>query len=599
MSVNPEITTSRESSVREFRWLVVMSLIWGGLAATFFHVVVAVSGGQAAWWVTLSFGMATALFVWWVRASVMVKQRLRTGNPELLPKLTEHLPVMVYQFRTFPNGHSSVTYTNDAIRTIYEIDPEAAREDGSRMLDLVHPDDRQRIEESLRHSYFAVRPWAGEFRVVLPNAGLQWRFAQAVVERMPDGGTLWHGFVADITSKKLAEESSRFAERMRLAKERAEDSDKAKNSFLAMMSHELRTPMHAVMGFLELLRGDDRKQDLDHIAAAEKAARAMLAILDDLLELARSESDTSRLVKRAFDLQDWLRGLATIFRSRAEEKNLSFTMHVAEDLPASIETDRVRLTQCLFALLDNAVKFTQQGGIELRVSSSRTPSLSRSVRFEVRDTGIGIPADQLDRIFEPFARADESVKRRFGGLGVGLSICHRICQDLGATLHSQSTVGKGSEFFIELAVDSVVVPEIKETSPQTETKLDLHILIAEDQATNQKLLGLMLKRLGCTYVVASNGIHAVREFQDTTFDVVLMDIQMPEMDGLSATREIRVIEKNSSASHQTPIIAVTANAFESDREECLGAGMSDFLAKPVNMEKLSNALRSASVRQPV
>ncbi len=574
-------------------------MLWGSVAAFFFfHGCVVISGGLPAWWMTLLFGIAMAVFVWRLRASVMVRERLQTDNPELLPKLTENLPMMVYQFRTFPDGRSSVTFTNDAIRSMYEMDPESVRQDGSGIFDLVHPEDRKRIDESLRHSYFAVRPWAEEFRVVLPKAGLQWRFAQAVVDRMPDGGTLWHGFVADITSKKLAEESDRFAERMRIAKERAEDSDKAKSSFLAMMSHELRTPMHAVMGFLELLRGNGREQDLDNIASAEKAAQAMLVILDDLLELARSESHAGGLMKRAFDLQDWLRGIATICRSRAEEKGLSFTLHIAEEIPANIETDRVRLTQCVLALLDNAVKFTQVGGIDLRVSISQTP-LSRRLRFEVRDTGIGIPADQLERIFEPFARADESVQRRFGGMGVGLSICHRICQELGATIHSQSAVEQGSSFFIELEIGPSALPDAKKISPkkQSEPQLNMHILIAEDQATNQKLLALMLKRLGCTYVIASNGLHAVRNFQDATFDLILMDIQMPEMDGLTATRAIREIEQSDSATVPVPIIAVTANAFDSDRTDCLRAGMSDFLAKPVSMGKLADALRARSAHR--
>lgn len=554
-------------------------------------------------WAMLAGGVFGIAFgVWKLLADAATAQQLERGNPELAVKLTSQLPVMVYQFRTYPTGHSSVTYTNDAIRTIYEADPDVVKKDGSRLLDLVHPGDLKSMQESLKHSYFTLEPWAGEFRVVLPKGGLQWRFAQARIERLPDGGTLWHGFVADITEKKRAEESHKHVERMRIAKEKAEDSDRAKNAFLAMMSHEIRTPMHAVTGYLDILRTSGcTPTQLEYVESAQVGARNMISLLDDLLAVSRMESGDMEVSPHDFELKEWLRGLAAIFRKQVEGKGLTWTFQMGDDLPEVLFSDRVRLTQCLFGLLDNAVKFTAAGSIHLKVARQAGVQ-SQRVRFDIEDSGAGISEDQLPRIFEPFSRGDESSHRKFGGVGLGLSICHNLTRLLGGTLSASSTLGEGSTFSLEIpvrnfhaqthpAADAEDLPAEKDQGP-----LNLHILIVEDQKTNQRLMGLLLKKLGCTYDLAENGLIAISKFSQGRYDAILMDIQMPELDGIAATKRIRLMEQIPHNEFPVPIIAVTANAFDTDREECLAIGMNGFLAKPVRSQQLSDSLRRSKHR---
>ncbi len=560
------------------------------------------SEGWIQWAVLLGMSLGAAFWVWKLLADAATAHQLEPGNPELAAKLTGQLPVMVYQFRTYPTGHSSVTYTNDAIRTIYEADPEVVKNDGSRLLDLVHPGDLKALQSSLKHSYLTLEPWAGEFRVVLPKGGLQWRFAQALIERLPDGGTLWHGFVADITEKKRAEESDKYAERMRIAKEKAEDSDRAKNAFLAMMSHEIRTPMHAVIGFLDLLRSSGcTNAQLEYVGSAQEGARNMISLMDDLLAVSRMESGDTEVSIHEFDLQEWLRGLAAIFRKQVEGKQLEWALQIGEDLPEMVSSDRVRLTQCLFGLLDNAVKFTAKGAVRLHVTR-QTGGKTERVRFDIEDSGVGIAEDQLSRVFEPFSRGDETSHRKFGGVGLGLSICHNLTRLLGGTLSVSSTLGVGSTFSLEIPVQlskalTKPIPESRDiASDQDDGPLNMHILIVEDQKTNQRLMGHFLKKLGCTYDLAENGLVAINKFGQERYDVILMDIQMPELDGIAATKRIRLMEQIPENEFPVPIIAVTANAFDTDREECLAIGMNDFLAKPVRCEQLAVSLRQSKRR---
>lgn len=578
-----------------------LGLISGG-AALVLGMGLIFSEGWLQWTTLIVATLGAAMGVWKLLADVATTRQLEPGNPELAVKLTQQLPVMVYQFRTYPTGHSSVTYTNDAIRMIYETDPEAVKKDGSRLLDLVHPGDIKAMQESLKHSYFTLQPWAGEFRVVLPKGGLQWRFAQALVERLPDGGTLWHGFVADITEKKRAEESDKYGERMRIAKEKAEDSDRAKNAFLAMMSHEIRTPMHAVIGFLDILRTSGCTQaQLEFVESAHEGARNMIYLLDDLLAVSRMESGDLDVSHQDFELQDWLRGLAAIFRKQVESKGLEWSLQIGDDLPDVICSDRVRLTQCLFGLLDNAVKFTAKGSIRLNVARQSGVQTQR-VRFDIEDSGVGIAEEQLPRIFEPFSRGDESSHRKFGGVGLGLSICHHLTSLLGGTLSASSVLGAGSTFSLEIPVQNpkaqtVPVADTGDFPAEDDSgPLNLHILIVEDQKTNQRLMGLLLTKLGCTYDLAENGLIAIKKFGQSRYDAILMDIQMPELDGIAATKRIRLMEQIPSDELPVPIIAVTANAFDSDREECLAIGMNDFLAKPVRSEQLAVSLRQSKRR---
>jgi signal transduction histidine kinase/CheY-like chemotaxis protein len=404
----------------------------------------------------------------------------------------------------------------------------------------------------------------------------------------------------DAPDKKQAEESSRCADRMRLARDRAEDAGRAKNAFLAMMSHEIRTPMHAVMGHLDLLLSGSLEEAVrGHVESAQTGARSMLALLEDLLAVARIDQEDVQIEEKEFEISEWVRGLTGLFRRQVEAKGLEWRLHLAENLPTTICSDRVRLSQCLFALLENAVKFTVAGYVELRVAWQEG-MLSRRLRLEVRDSGPGIPPQDLEKIFEPFARTDESQSCTHGGLGVSLAICHNLTTRLGGTLTATSQPGQGSTFVLEIPLHTSAPPSPPRApaAPAEYPCLDLHILIVEDQKTNQKLLGMMLKKIGCTCEFADNGLEGVRKFQEKTFDAIFMDLQMPEMDGIAAARTIRAMEAEKAARSPVPIIAVTANTFSTDRAECLAVGMNDFLGKPVRVKDLASSLLATSTRPP-
>ncbi len=378
-------------------------------------------------------------------------------------------------------------------------------------------------------------------------------------------------FIHDITARKNTESA------LLAAKIAAEASSRAKSRFLANMSHEIRTPMNGILGMTDLLDHEplgDRGRE--YVATIQQSGRTLLDVVNGILDFSNIEAGKVTLAASVFDPAQLARDMHNRFAEPARAKGLKLTCTTAPDLPPRVTGDAARLQQMLSALLMNAVKFTESGEIELRVMPEKAP-IAGIVRFEVRDTGIGIPADKRASIFDAFTQVDDSLTRRFGGTGLGLTITRQLVYLMGGESGVESEPGKGSVFWLTVPLPRAAQEVPASTSmPRYAGKA---VLLVEDDAINAKIAQLFLAKRGVKVVHAENGALAVVAYSESTFDMVLMDCQMPVMDGFEATRHIRSIERERGSRH-TPIAALTAHAFAGYREECLASGMDDYLAKP-------------------
>lgn len=394
-------------------------------------------------------------------------------------------------------------------------------------------------------------------------------------------------------------------ERLRLAKQKAEDATRQKSEFLANMSHEMRTPLAGVIGMLNFALRDARLQETtrEQILRGQANAQSLLTIINDLLDFSKIEAGKLTIENIDFALGPMLENVASLFEEQAAAHSISFDIELADDLPQFVVGDPTRLRQVLVNLVGNAFKFTNEG--EVRVMVESLPGAAHDgprinmVRFSVRDTGIGIAADALERLFQKFEQADSTTTRRYGGTGLGLAICRQLVDLMGGEISVDSREGKGSTFSVVLPLaDGVAPPEVQHVSLEPHSHR-LNVLCAEDFPTNQIIIRMMLEDLGHQVDIADNGALAVAACARTRYDLILMDGRMPEMDGATATRLIRAGGTADAPVRDSElmIVALTANASEEDRSRYLASGMDDFLSKPIDETALHLQLSRAIERQ--
>ena len=366
----------------------------------------------------------------------------------------------------------------------------------------------------------------------------------------------------------------------------AESSNRAKSEFLANMSHEFRTPLNGIVGMTDLLSETpltvDQRECVD---MTRSSATHLLALISDILDLSKIEAGKVTIERLPIRVRDVVGHVGMLMSRLAAAKGLPLSVEIAPDVPEWIEGDPTRLRQVLLNLTSNAVKFTEKGGVQLTLA---TGAGRKRLVFEVRDSGIGIAADKLGAVFEKFVQADATTTRRFGGTGLGLAIVRDLAQLMGGDVRVASKLGEGSVFTLELPLVEAK-PEAQDIAAATGPALraGLRVLVAEDNAVNWRVLEVQLRRLGCLPELAPDGEQAFQRAQSADFDLILMDCQMPVLDGFEATRKIRAL---AGPRGQVPIVALTANALTGDRDRCIANGMSGYLTKPVRREELTEAL---------
>ena len=449
----------------------------------------------------------------------------------------------------------------------------------------LHPEDLEESREAIQRALRGEGEFNPEFRVVWPNGTVRWIKANALIKRNPEGsplrmtGTNW-----DITVNKLAMQA-------------AEAANRAKSTFLANMSHEIRTPMSGVLGMTGLLLNTPlTSQQRNYAEKIRISGASLLVVINDILDVSKIEAGKMAIESIPFSLEAVISNVVNLFEPLAAEKKVELYNILDPKLPAAVLGDPQRLTQVISNLVGNAVKFTPAGFVRLTAKVRQRTEAEVNLEISVQDTGIGMNEEALSHLFKSFSQADASTTRRFGGTGLGLVITRSMVELMGGTLNVESASGKGSLFTILVSLpittgEGVPVSAIPGESLQIrswEKFTGVRALVAEDHAINREILVELLRQLGIDADVAENGKEAVALVGTKEYDIVFMDIQMPEMDGIAATREIRKLEK-VGVDH-LPILAMTAHALAGDREKSLDAGMNDHLSKPINPEALCAAL---------
>jgi len=453
--------------------------------------------------------------------------------------------------------------------------------------DRLHPDDRSRAEKELQACLLSDTPFDGEYRIVWPSGDIRYLHARGTVIEDPATqtkqivGTCW-----DITEIRL------LSLQLAAEKDIAEAANRAKTSFLAAMSHEIRTPMNGVLGMNALLQSTELSTHQRRLAEkTQHSAETLLTIIDDILDISKLEAGKVDLEDIPFDFPDLVRKIVDVMEIRADTKGLRLTTAIDAAADGVFRGDPTRLRQILLNLVTNAIKFTETGTVDIAASAQAEKSGHARLRIEVRDSGIGISDAVKATLFQPFEQADRSITRRFGGTGLGLSICKRLVELMGGQIGVTNRIGGGSVFWVEIILRRAILSEPAAPTPIAKgtdqaSTFSGRILLAEDNDINSELVILILEGAGYEVDLVTDGLSAVCAVAEANFDLILMDMQMPHLDGPSATKRIRATEKGS----QIPIIAMTANAMKEDRERCLNAGMTDYISKPFEPKRLLEAV---------
>ncbi len=461
---------------------------------------------------------------------------------------------------------------------------------GRPLASLIHPQDLAHADERVQQVLKGQNTPAFELRIL--TASGDYFDAELTMTQLVEGGKISGllGIAHDVTDRKRVQRG------LRSAKDAAETASMAKSDFLANMSHEIRTPLNAIIGLTSLLLDSPLEPEVSsYVETIRSSGDTVLALINDILDFSKIESGMMELEEQPFDLRDLLAGPMDLIASEAEEKGLELSSKLEVSCCEVVIGDVTRVRQILVNLLSNAVKFTSRGEVQVTARCRQAGEGLLDLDLAVRDTGIGISSEKMEAIFQSFSQADASTSRRYGGTGLGLAISQRLAELMGGTIWAESEPGEGSTFHCTVRVrhaDEQVQPA---SAPPGKGRIDrdlgrrmpLRILVAEDNVINQKVLLMLLQRIGYRADLAADGLEVIDCLKRQRYDVVLMDVQMPHLDGLEATRQIR---RRWQGEESPRIIATTAAALSGDRERCLAAGMDDFVSKPIRAEDLQAAL---------
>lgn len=514
----------------------------------------------------------------------MARHRFFTLSPEILCAIDHggHFK------RVNPAFTETLGYENDSLST-------------TNLLELVEDDDRSALRAELASLIDAGEAREFEFRFVCADGQHKWLAWRAKYD--PKNGCIYAAARDTTEQKRVEEQLRRYNRELQQLSLEAQAATRAKSEFIANVSHELRTPLTAVLMVTEILKsGLTDEAQIGAMATIERNSRYLLTLISELLDLSKIEAGKLAIEQVPLSTARFFQDLDSALGPRAREKGLEFSIDVQAPFPETIQTDPTRLQQILFNLVDNAIKFTEQGAIRVRFRLEADTGVPQLIA-EITDTGIGMSRRQLSSLFEPFTQGDPSTSRRFGGSGLGLAISRRLARMLGGDITVTSEAGLGSTFTVRVDaggsantsrqaarnLGSTRFPTSTNRETLERPLVGIRILFAEDYPDIQRPVAYVLEKWGAEVTLAENGRQAIdlalaAEARQEPFSIVLMDMQMPIVDGYSATRELR------TAGCQRPVIALTAHAMESDRRKCLSCGCDDYLAKPINTQQLAQLI---------
>lgn len=441
--------------------------------------------------------------------------------------------------------------------------------------EYIHPDDRELVLDNYIKrmsdpTYHKTYP----FRILTDDGNSNWVKISAVQIE-------WQGRPATLNILTDIHERVSMEEELQRAKAVAEEAAQKEARFLANMSHEIRTPMNGVLGMTHLLLDTSVNETQKHyLTTIEQSSQYLLRVINDILDYSSIEAGKMSIFAEPFHLPDMLSQLKNSFTHWATDKGLLFTCNFADSLPQSVSGDQTRISQILTNLLSNAIKFTNEGEITFSVSYS-----NRSLQLHISDTGVGIPQEKQQQIFDSFAQVNSAETRHIEGTGLGLAITKQLVNLMNGTIHFTSEKGKGTTFFVTLPIREADSSGYIQKQLPTDTSYNSHILVVEDNDVNYLVVQKFLEKLGCTTNRAPDGFSAIEMAENNKYHLIFMDIQMPGIDGYETTRRIRDVEK-SEGTNPIPIIAMTANAMQSDEKRCIEAGMDQYISKPIEFHKL-------------
>ncbi len=505
----------------------------------------------------------------------------------LLRDITNSMPGAVYQVVQHPSKSPELRFVSAGVEAVFGVPRDRALASYDALMNLVFPEDLSALNAVVANAIGRRQAYSHVHRINHGETGeLRWIRAAANTVLEPDGGVLLNGYWIDVTDQKELELELENARR------EADAANEAKSRFLANMSHEIRTPMNAIIGLTHLAVAQTSEPRLHgQLSRVEDSAKALLGLLNDILDFSKIEAGRMTVERIPFDLWDVLDRVQGLMADRASEKGLMFSVWRVPQLPRDLMGDPLRLHQVLLNLVSNAVKFTSEGSVTLNCTVIDATETRAELRFEVQDTGVGIDPIQMMRLFSAFTQADNSTTRRFGGTGLGLTICKQLVTLMGGKITVDSTPGSGSVFTATLGFDRAdpswrLEHLADDSAPRIDPLIGARVLLVDDNFINLEVAGELLKMAQVEVVTATNGREALEKIAQSEYDAVLMDLQMPEMDGITATRQLRLDPRFANL----PIIAMTANAMAGDRDRCLAAGMNDHIPKPIDPVEMRHTL---------